>query len=89
MYSTEVTKIAEAGDILAVLPKDEQGDSGERRSNGSGHRIADRHSDLWLPSHCGRDFVALQPQNQMVPESSALNGTGDKPVPEWEPSQKG
>jgi len=44
---------------------------------------------LWLPSQNGGVAVFLQVQSQTVLSSSAVNETGSKSVPLWEPSQNG
>ena len=47
------------------------------------------YSTLCEPSQNGLSSVVLQPHRLKVPELSAVNRTGSRPVPLWEPSQNG
>src|SRR5689334_5292536 len=46
-------------------------------------------SERCVPSQRGLLPVFLHPQNGIVPDSSALNSTGERPLPLCEPSQNG
>src|SRR5690348_12605186 len=52
--------------------------------------VIDLHgNDRCVPSQRGLLLLFLQPQNDTVPLSSALNSTGENPLPLCEPSQNG
>ena len=61
----------------------------KRRGEGPAAEGGADHSLLCEPSQRGWPFVALQPQNQTVPDFSALYSSGFMPTGRCEPSQKG